>query len=398
MPTWGWIALVGVVAAGVGGAVALSGDDDNDSVVSATTVLVPDDSTVSSELVITAPETEATTEATEAPVATDPPASDTTVIAPPASSDVVAGAPPGITGDRDNAVPLGLVADIGAGWRLQVLEVLPDGAAAVAAENEFNEPPPAGSTFTLVKVALGYYGLNDPSSAFQPTISAVGASNLELESFCGTLPNELDLFVDVFSGGVVVGNLCFVTTTPDATSLQLYAVGDYFESDEVFLRANGTATGVDPMATLTGPQAGAVSTPARLSPTTLSTAVDVGAGWSMTVTGAARDITDLVMAENQFNEPAPAGYRFIGVDVTYAYSGTEPSSAYQVTTMAVGDGNVELQAGCGVISGEIDIFTDVFAGGTVAGTICFVVPSANPSMIVYASADFDTSPVMFAVS
>ncbi len=398
MPTWGWIALAGVVAAGVGGAVALSGDDDNDSVVSATTVLVPDDSTVSSELVITAPETEATTEATEAPVATDPPAFDTTVIAPPASSDVVAGAPPGITGDRDNAVPLGLVADIGAGWRLQVLEVLPDGAAAVAAENEFNEPPPAGSTFTLVKVALGYYGLNDPISAFQPTISAVGASNLELESFCGTLPNELDLLVDVFSGGVVVGNLCFVTTTPDATSLQLYAVGDYFESDEVFLRANGTATGVDPMATLTGPQAGAVSTPARLSPTTLSTAVDVGAGWSMTVTGAARDITDLVMAENQFNEPAPAGFRFIGVDVTYAYSGTEPSAAYQVTTKAVGDGNVELQAGCGVISGEIDIFTDVFAGGTVAGTICFVVPSANPSMVVYASADFDTSPVMFAVS
>lgn len=398
MPTWGWIALVGVVAAGVGGAVGLSGDDDNDSVVSATTVLVPDDWTVSSELVITAPETEATTEATEAPVATDPPASDTTVIAPPASSDVVAGAPPGITGDRDNAVPLGLVADIGAGWRLQVLEVLPDGAAAVAAENEFNEPPPAGSTFTLVKVALGYYGLNDPISAFQPTISAVGASHLELESFCGTLPNELDLFVDVFSGGVVVGNLCFVTTTPDATSLQLYAVGDYFESDEVFLRANGTATGVDPMATLTGPQAGAVSTPARLSPTTLSTAVDVGAGWSMTVTGAARDITDLVMAENQFNEPAPAGFRFIGVDVTYAYSGTEPSAAYQVTTKAVGDGNVELQAGCGVISREIDIFTDVFAGGTVAGTICFVVSSANPSMIVYASADFDTSPVMFAVS
>lgn len=398
MPTWGWIALVGVVAAGVGGAVALSGDDDNDSVVSATTVLVPDDSTVSSELVITAPETEATTEATEAPVATDPPASDTTIIAPPASSDVVTGAPPGITGDRDNPVPLGLVADIGAGWRLQVLEVLPDGAAAVAAENEFNEPPPAGSTFTLVKVALGYYGLNDPISAFQPTISAVGASNLELESFCGTLPNELDLFVDVFSGGVVVGNLCFVTTTPDATSLQLYAVGDYFESDEVFLRANGTATGVDPMATLTGPQAGAVSTPARLSPTTLSTAVDVGAGWSMTVTGAARDITDLVMAENQFNEPAPAGFRFIGVDVTYAYSGTEPTAAYQVTTKAVGEGNVELQAGCGVISGEIDIFTDVFAGGTVAGTICFVVPSANPSMTVYASADFDTSPVMFAVS
>lgn len=398
MPTWGWIALVGVVAVGIGGAVVMSGGDDKDSVGSATTVRAPDDSTVSSELVITAPETDATTEATDAPVATDPPASETTVVAPPSSSDVVAGAPPGVTGDRDSPVPLGIVADIGAGWRLQVLEVIPDGAAAVAAENEFNDPPPAGSTFTLVKVALGYYGLNDPTTAYQPTISAVGASNLELESYCGTLPNELDLFVDVFTGGVVVGNLCFVTTTPDSTSLQLYAVGDYFESDEVFLQANGTATGVDPMAALSGPQVGAVSTPARLSPTALATTVDVGAGWSMTVTGAARDITDLVMAENQFNDPAPEGFRYIGVDVTYAYSGTEPSAAYQVTTKAVGDGNVELQAGCGVITGEIDIFTDVFAGGTVAGTICFVVPSASPSIVVYASADFDTPPVMFAVS
>ncbi len=396
MPIWGWIALGGVLLVGVGGAAALIGGDDNEGVGAPTTVLTPDTSTASSELVITAPETEATTETTDAPVATDLPASETTVV-PPASSEVVAGAPPGIKGDRESPVPLGTIADIGGGWRLQVLEVLPDGAAAVAAENEFNEPPPAGSTFTLVKVALGYYGLNDPSTAYQPTISAVGASNLELESSCGSLPTELDVIVDVFSGGVVVGNICFITTPADSSSLQLYAVGDFFESDEVFLQASGAVAGATPMAALAGPQSGAVSTPARLSPTALSTAVDVGAGWTMTVTGPARDITELVMTENQFNEPAPEGFRFIGVDVSYAYSGTDPSAAYQITAKAVGDGNVELRAGCGVIPGEIDTFTDVFAGGTVAGTICFVVPSASPSMVIYASADFDTSPVMFAV-
>jgi len=389
VPVWGWLALVAVLAIGVVGVVVVTGDDDNGSVGPATTI-VATVSTLPSEVSITEPETVLTTPVTDESLVTDPPITE-----PGASADVVAGAPVGIKGDRDNPVPLGTIADIGAGWRLQILEVVPDGAAAVAAENEFNDPPPAGSTFTLVTVALGYFGVDDPTSAFQPTISAVGASNLELESGCGVLPNELDLFVDLFSGGVVVGNICFVTTASDSPSLQLYAVGDFFESDEVFLQANGSTAGLVQMAALKGPQAGAASTPTRVSPTPLSTAVDLGLGWTMTVTGAARDITDLVMTENQFNDPPPDGLRFIGVDVTYTYSGTEVAAAYQVTTKAVGDGNVELGSDCGVVPGEVDTFSDVFAGGSVAGTICFVVPAASPNFVVYAVADFGSPPIMF---
>ena len=62
----------------------------------------------------------------------------------PASASVVAGAPAGERGTQDSPVAPGAVADIGAGWRLQVLDYLPDAAAAIAAENEFNDPPPAG--------------------------------------------------------------------------------------------------------------------------------------------------------------------------------------------------------------------------------------------------------------
>ena len=399
MPAWGWIALAGVVALGVGGAVVLTGGDDEDTVSSATTVAAPDVTTESSELVITVPETESTVDSTDAPFTTDPPATAPDFIDPTAPSEVVAGTPEGITGDRDNPVPLGTVADINGGWRLQVLEVIPDAAAAVAEASEFNEPPPAGSTFTLVKIAMGYYGVEDPTSAYQPTISAVGSSNLEVESSCGTLPDELNLFVDVFSGGVVTGNLCFITTPEDSTSLQLYAVGSYFfESTDVFLQANGAAAGATPLAALTGPQDGAAATPGRLSPTALTTAVDVGAGWTMTVTGAARDMTDVIMAENQFNDPPPEGFRFIGVDVTYAYSGSETVAAWEVTTKAVGDSNVELDDDCGVFPGEIDVFNDVLAGGSVTGTICVVVPSASPNFVLYASADFDTPHVLFAVA
>ena len=150
------------------------------------------------------------------------------------------------------------------------------------------------------------------------------------------------------------------------------------------------------MAALTGPQAGATSTPTRLSPTALTTAVDLGEGWTMAVTGAARDITDLIMAENQFNDPPPVGFRFVGVDVSYSYSGSEAAAAYQVTSKAVGDSNVELDTDCGVFPQQVDTYSDIFAGGSVAGTICFVVPSASPNLVVYAVADFGSSPIMFA--
>ena len=128
-----------------------------------------------------------------------------------ASSDVVAGAPVGLHGDRSNPVAVGEIADIGDGWRLQILNVNADAAAVISA-NQFNDPPPAGSTFTLVTVALGYFGLEDPKTTFETTISTVGAWNVELVGSCGVVPQELSDFGDVFSGGVVQGNICFVTT------------------------------------------------------------------------------------------------------------------------------------------------------------------------------------------
>ena len=58
-----------------------------------------------------------------------------------------------------------------------------------------------------------------------------------------------------------------------------------------------------------------------------------------------------------------------------------------VTANAVGDSNVAYGKLCGVIPGELDSFTDVFAGGAAEGQICFVVPSAElASVTVYAGA------------
>ena len=393
LPLWGWLGIGLVAVVGIGAVIVTSGDDDDKGTTpgNQTTVVVstqPQDTAAPDET--TAPDiTEP--ESTE-PESTEP---EETVTTEPSSGGEVAGAPDGTRGTRDAPVAAGEIADIGGGWRLQVLGVTPDAAALVAAENEFNDPPPAGSTFTLVSVAMGYFGLEDPKAAYEPSVSALGGSSVELESGCGSIPDELYVFNDLFAGGVLVGNLCFVTTPADAAGLQLYATGDFFSSDDAVFLEVAQPAAATAMAGLRGPQDGADSTPGRLQPTPLNTAAEVGDGWSVTVSSGARDITDSVLAENSFNEPPPEGFRFIGVDVIYTFNGDGSDSAFTVSTYAVADSNVQLSSDCGVISSPIDDFVDVFAGGSVAGTMCFVVPSDGGTLTLYSRAGFDAGPVMF---
>ena len=396
LPAWGWLCILLVAAVGVGGSIALSGGDDNSK--STSTTIITLDTTPTSETLPVSDDTTAptlTTPADTEPDITEPEITEPTVSN---STDEVAGAPAGQRGTRDAPVAAGGIADIGGGWRLQVLGVTFDATNEILAYTDFNDPPPAGSTFTLIKVAMGYFGIEDPRFAFEPSVSALGGASVELTGGCGSIPDELNTFRDVFAGGVLMGNLCFVTPPADAGKLQLYAIGgSFFEDTEVYLEATQPAAAT-PMATLKGPQTGATKTPARLAPTAVGTTADVGNGWSITITATAHDITDAVVAENSFNDPPPAGFRFIGVDVTYTFNGTGSDSAFTVTTSAVADSNVALSNECGVIPTPLDEFVDVFAGGSISGLLCFVVPADSAGFAMYSSASFDIAPVWFATT
>ena len=198
--------------------VVVANDDSDDSDTAISPVTTEEESSDTSTETTSPPvtdslvenesnEPESTTEATDEPT--------TVETTPDGGGDEVAGAPAGATGDRANPVAAGAIADVGSGWRLQILSINPDAAGVIIGENSFNEPPPAGSTFTLITVALGYFGLEDPKSSFETTISAVGAANVELGFECGVIPQPLDVFGGDISGGVIVGNLCFVTTPED---------------------------------------------------------------------------------------------------------------------------------------------------------------------------------------
>ena len=392
---WVWLLAVISVAAGVVAVtVTNSGDNRGAAISSATSEGASTEAPAASTL---PPQTDSpsSTEPATTPTTDEPTTVPTTTAA---AADEVAGSPAGVTGDRSNPVPAGAIADIGSGWRLQILNVNPDAAAIVASANQFNEPPAVGSTLTLVTVALGYFGFDDPKSAFDSTISAVGAANVELTGECGVLPQELDSFGEIFAGGVVIGNICFVTTPEDAGALEVYASGGFFGGAQVFLDASTTAANVVPMAVLPGPRSGARSTFPRLGPKPIGTPADIGAGWKLTVSGPATDITDQVLAENQFNAPPPDGFRFIGVNITYSYVGDGSASAFSVSTKAVGDSNLSLPTACGVTPREIDLTADIFSGGSVSGIVCFVAPVASPSFVLYATADFSAGKTMFATS
>ena len=91
------------------------------------------------------------------------------------------------------------------------------------------------------------------------------------------------------------------------------------------------------------------------------------------------------MAENQFNEPPPDGFRFVGIPVKLDYSGDGSASVLTVTANAVGDSNVAYGKLCGVIPGETR-FTDVFAGGAARRTDLSSFRAWNSTLTVYAGA------------
>lgn len=328
----------------------------------------------------------------------DEPADEPSATEPPTDSDddSIAGAPSGERGDRSNPVPAGAIADLGDGWRLQVLDVIHDATTLVFEENQFNDPPPDGARFTLVTVALGYFGTNDPSAAPVSSISAIGSADTELSWRCGVIPDALPSFNSFFAGGVLTGNLCFVTDPDDAEWLQLSAVAR-FGVEQVFLEASVAPTAVEVLSPIRGINAGAAATEARRSPTPIGEAADMGDDWTFQVTSPAVDITDAVAAENMFNAPPPEGFRFIGVEVEYSYRGVGAASPSWVFVKAVGDSNVELVGSCGVTPDSVDLFTDVVAGGSTSGTLCFVVPDDDiGSLVLYGSADVRHDTQFFA--
>ncbi|WP_280507865.1 hypothetical protein [Nocardia flavorosea] len=107
---------------------------------------------------------------------------------------------------------------------------------AVAAENSFNEPPPAGSQYLLANVTITYIGTDPQGETPFSTISYVTADGNTVNSFDNSAvePDALDTLSPLFQGASTTGNVAFTVPSASATQGTL-AVEPAMFSDKIFV-------------------------------------------------------------------------------------------------------------------------------------------------------------------
>ncbi|MEQ8717116.1 MAG: hypothetical protein RIE08_05850, partial [Acidimicrobiales bacterium] len=133
-------------------------------------------------------------------------------------------------GDLDNSV-----------WTLTVTAPGSDISGAIAAENQFNDPPPEGTVFYGIPISLTLEsGDKEPlSPGFGIEFEYFGAETLAIIDFgidtsCGVEPDPFEGFDEVFAGGTLTGTICYATPIDDVEAGVLLTL-DSNEGDRLFL-------------------------------------------------------------------------------------------------------------------------------------------------------------------
>ncbi|MGW0177801.1 DUF4352 domain-containing protein [Nocardia sp. NPDC003345] len=138
-------------------------------------------------------------------------------------------------GTRTNPYPLGSVITDG-DWQVTVNSVTADANDAVATENSFNDPAPAGSQYLLANVTVTYTGTNPQGETPFATISYVTADGNTVNSYDSmtVAPDALDTLSPLFQGASTTGNLVFTVPAASATQGTLAVEATMF-ADKVFV-------------------------------------------------------------------------------------------------------------------------------------------------------------------
>lgn len=149
----------------------------------------------------------------------------TVVLSPPVATPTnPPPAPSAALGTRERPIPIGQLADLDDGWSLKVNSVTPNADALIAARNRFNDPPKPGRQFFIANVTAAYIGPDSKRFDGDFRLRTVGASAVSYTTFddgCGVIPDELP-DKEVFSGGIITGNICWSIASADANSLVMY--------------------------------------------------------------------------------------------------------------------------------------------------------------------------------
>lgn len=165
---------------------------------------------------------------------------DTKVAAPSSDAAGNAGAtenkPAAQAGTRENPSPIGSVVE-SKEWRVVINSVTLAASDAVAAANQFNKPPTAGSEYILVNYSATYIGdeANGQMPAFVSVdyVTADGKTVNRLDN-SAVAPEDIDTTSTLYKGGTATGNIAI--QVPTATASQgVLAVRPGMLADKVFV-------------------------------------------------------------------------------------------------------------------------------------------------------------------
>ncbi len=183
-----------VLLAIIGG--ALGGGEEEDGEVAAVVETTTTEAQADDETTTTTEPVETTT--TEAPTTTTTEAPTTTA------------APQG-NGSQDRPLPFLVEGTVG-DYSVTVVDFIPEANAQMQEENQFNDPPPDGSQYALVRVNATYTGDQEGQPAFELSVGYVGNdSRIYKDTDCSAVePDGMQNQPNVQFGGNVEGNFCLL--------------------------------------------------------------------------------------------------------------------------------------------------------------------------------------------
>ena len=142
------------------------------------------------------------------------------------------------SGSRENPIPFGVgIEFINSStdhWEFAVLSVTPDATAEVLRENPYNDPPDDGNQFYIVRVRAKYLGPGSELFDASYRLRALGDSGAAYTTFgesCGVIPDQIDSYRELFTGGEVEGNECWQIASDDADSLVMFLEADHYSGE-----------------------------------------------------------------------------------------------------------------------------------------------------------------------
>ena len=120
-------------------------------------------------------------------------------------------------------------------------------------------------------------------------------------------------------------------------------------------------------------------------------------GLTLSVMDVIEDADQMILEENQYNDPPSDGHQFVMVKIRVKNDGTEVQSYPSSGLKVVGQSNLEYDSyRCGRIPEAFDGGRNIFEGGELSGNVCFSVESSDvDSLVMYDSNAYNSSDWVF---